>query len=394
MRMLRELDAETQLLFAAARPDVSDAELRELLDRDLHYGKLVTLARRERATVPLWNRLADMKDGPLPEETGHLQSLAMVEEFRQLHMRQLLVDVLELFAGREIDALLLKGGGLAVSLYPRFVDRPMWDLDILVRADRAEEAWTAMVETGWKPAPIGAAEDFYDVRHHHLQPLDDPQGVGCVLEIHRGVLPGDTPFAFPAELIWEGARPIEFEGYRVFVPRDSHQVVHLSAHFAWSHMMESAGWRTFRDLAWLVQGGQIDWDEVVDAALKARAGTCAFWTLRLARSLLAVPIPDHVLLATKPPGGGWRLDRLERAFAFNLTPYTENACPSVSLFRWLWRLGIRPRWSGHVGDTPWDIVEHGGDQVGTGIGTRSSIAQQFRRLPNLARFASATLKTG
>jgi len=392
--MLQDLERESQLLYSVARPRVTDAELRALLDNGINFGKLGLLAERERATVPLWQRLASMNDASLPDEASHLQTMAMVSEFRLLHLRQLLVDTLDLLSEKGIEALLLKGAGLAVSVYPRFIDRPMWDLDILVPSDRAQEAWDTMVDQGWQPAPVGAAEGFYGTHHHHLPPLDDPKNVGCVLEIHRELLPGDSPFGFAAADFWPEASSIRFEGHDVRIPRLSHQIIHLSTHFAWSHMMDSAGWRTFRDLAWIVDSGKVDWDEVVEFALRTRSGTCCYWTLRLARTMVHVTIPDAVLTSLKPPGGEWRLARLEKAFALSLFPYSDRRCPSVALFRLLWRMGIRPVWSGHTGNTPWDIVELGGADMGTGMGQRSSVWDQIRRFPQWMRFASAALRSG
>ena len=376
-----------------ARPDTEDAELQPLLVEEMDWGRLALLANRERALVPLWQRLSAMEQGALPEGASQLQTMAMVAEFRMLHLQTLLLDTLDLFAGRDIDVMLLKGPALGITVYPRFVDRPMWDLDVLVPDARAREAWEAMVEKGWKPAPIRASEEFYD-EHHHLRPLDDPRNVGCVLEIHRELMPGESPFGFAATDFWSAAEQVDLEGRRIHVPHITHQVVHLSTHFAWSHMMDSAGWRTFRDLAWIARELDVDWDEVVELARATKAATCCYWTLRLARTLVALDVPDSVLRELQPPGSPWRLSRLERAFVFSLLPGTERACPSVALFRRLWSMGIRPEWSGHVGDRPWDIVDAGGDDMGTGPGQRSTVWEQVLRAPHWVRFAAATLRSG
>ncbi len=392
--MQRLLDIESRLLFTVARPSAGDAELRGLLDRGVDFGKLAMLAERERAIGPLWRRLSALEGWTPPAESDQVGTMAMVTEFQMQVLEQRLAEALDLLATRDIEVLLLKGAGLAVSIYPRFMDRPMWDLDLLIRPERAREAWRLLKDHGWNEAFVRAAEDFYETHHHHLPPLTDPAGVGTVLEVHRELMPGQSPFGFAAEDFWRSAADASFQGRSVKVPRLSHQIAHLSTHFAWSHMMDSAGWRTFRDLAWIVETEEVDWEELVDFAVRTRSGTCCYWALRLTRSLLGAPVPDEALRAMKPPGSAWKLDRLERVFALGLFPTANRRCPSVALFRVLWRSGIRPTWSGHEGSAPWDVVELGGPAMGTGIGHRSSVWGQLRRLPHWMRFASATLRSG
>ena len=72
-------------------------------------------------------------------------------------------------------------------------------------------------------------------------------------------------------------------------------------------------------------------------------------------SLLGPSVPCS-RSAPAPPMTDSMLDRVERHFVYNLLP-SEVLCPSVFVARTMWRLGVRPRWSGHGSVRPWDRNE-------------------------------------
>lgn len=100
-----------------------------------------------------------------------------------------MLDVLEA-AG--IPALILKGAALAHLVYPSPYLRPMRDVDLLVPADRADEAWRLLRASGFSPTGPDPGR-----RHHHLQSLvASMDGVPVYVEIHKRLL-GAIPFVAP-----------------------------------------------------------------------------------------------------------------------------------------------------------------------------------------------------
>lgn len=400
---LSMLSPEAELLLLTAgggeaggggRAVPGDRRIRELVAGELDWEKLGWLAERERAAPVLWGQLHSMgvQAADLPPEAAHLQRLAMVSEFRMMHLEQRLAESLAALSHAGIDVMLLKGAALAVTVYGSFVQRPMVDLDLLVRDGEARRAREVLLRAGWVSSGLEELEGFYR-GHHHLAALEDGRGLDVQLELHTGLFFEGNPFRFPTSELWQRAVPVTVRGGRAFVPSAHDQLLHLCLHFAWSHMMTTGAWRTFRDLRVLLAAGGVRWDEFIQLARASRGGSCCYWTLRLARDLVGVEIPDRVLGALRPPLPESGLDRVERHFTYHLLP-TEALCPSVFVARTMWRVGMRPRWSGHGAVRPWDRNEEllvGGRRPDSGV--RRAV-YQLRNVRGWTRYARSVLLAG
>jgi hypothetical protein len=398
-------EAELLLLTAGSAPvaaadgsrasnSLGSRRIRELLHGELDWEKLGWLAERERAAPVLWGALQAIEGDArkLPPQAAHLQRLAMVSEFRMMHLEQRLADSLEALSDAGIDVMLLKGAALALTVYGSFVRRPMIDVDVLVHENEALRARDVLLGAGWVSTEMEEFESFYR-RHHHLPTLVDGRGLDMQLEVHTGLFFEGNPFDFPMADLWRRAVPVEVRGRRAFVPSRQDQLLHLCLHFAWSHMMSTGAWRTFRDLRAIMDAGDLHWDEFVALARRSRGASCSYWTLRLARNLVGVPVPVEVLAALRPPMTASMLDRVERHFVHNLLP-SEVLCPSVFVARSMWRLGVRPRWSGHGSVRPWDRNEEllvGGIRPDS-LGRRA--LNQIRNVKGWSRYVRAVLMDG
>ena len=347
---------EAQLLLLTAGGPANEPSLRRLLEADLDWRRLEFLARHEKATPIVWKSLQRMGTGRLP---AHIEAAwrkrAMVSEFQLMRLEGALHDMISVLATRGIEVMLLKGSALAYTTYGSFADRPMGDLDVLIRPERAQEAWSLLQTQGWiwqsdrYPAKLFTA-------HHHLPPLLDARGDGFRLELHTDILPGGHPFQSSPTSLWSDAQRIDVGKSSALVPRLAQQLLHLSIHLAWSHQLQFGGWRTFRDVYRLAREGAVPWAEFVDLARASRATTSCYWTLRLARELTGAAVPDDVLRDLRPPRPAFLLERLAHHYALQLFP-TEHKCPSVMLAQRLWELGMAARWSGHGSTRPWRVFD-------------------------------------
>ena len=348
------LSREAQLLLLTAAGPSNDAPLRRLLASELDWGTLGALARAEQATLIVWQRLQRLRADRLPLEIATAwRKLAMVSEFDSLRLEQRLREAVGALATRGIEVMLLKGSALAYTTYSSFADRPMGDIDLLVRPEHAREAWSVLQTSGWSPSTQWPAEWY--TGHQHLPPLVDLQAERFRLELHTELFPSGHPFRLSADALWPGAKTVRLDRHTVRVADSVQQLLYLCIHFAWLHMMQWGSWRTFRDVEATTGRADMPWERLVDLARESRATTCCFWTLRLARNLVGVQVPDDVLRALRPPLPEFFLDGCERHYALQLFP-TESRCPSVWLSRRLWELGIAPRWSGHGSSRPWQIA--------------------------------------
>jgi hypothetical protein len=344
------LSPEARLLLALIAPDPAGQAVDQIRHPEFQWQRLVALAVREKATPALQRLLELAPDGAIPADVR--TQLAVVVRKMHVHMfrlEQLLLSALDTLHARDIDVMLLKGAGLAVTAYGSFAARPMYDLDLLVRKHDALRAWQALRSLGWQHDEAEYPEDFY-ATHYHLPPLRDGIGSGLGLEVHDAL--SDGAVRLDAEVFFARARQVDLHGRTVRVPGVTHQVLHLATHFAWTHGMGSAGWRTFRDLHHLIASG-IDWDAVVREAEEVGASASCYWTFRLAHALAGVQVPADVLHALRPPRSESLLRTLERHYATMLFEFSPSPCPSVRMTQLLWTIGMAPRAAGQDEVRPW-----------------------------------------
>ncbi|HEX6533542.1 MAG TPA: nucleotidyltransferase family protein [Gemmatimonadaceae bacterium] len=386
---LGDLSPEAQLLLLASGGAGNDARIRELVTGGIDWEKLGWLAMRERAAPVLWDRLRSVPALHIPDAAAPLRRVAMVSDFRMRHLEARLDDSLAALEDSRVDALLLKGAALALTVYGSFTRRPMGDLDVLVRAPDVKRALAALLGAGWSPVDASGLEEFYR-GHQHLPALTDDRGTEVQLELHTALFFEGHPFRLSPEDIWRRAKRIAVRGRSVYVPGTHDQLLHLCLHFAWSHLMSTGVWRTFRDLGALVATGKIRWPEFTRLALESRGGSLCYWTFRLARELAGVEVPADVLSALRPPLPELVLSRVARHFTYSLLP-TEALCPSVWVSHTLWRVGVRPGWSGHGGVRPWDRS----DELLVPAETRKSrsrrLADQARNIKGWGKYVRAII---
>ncbi|HEV7993311.1 MAG TPA: nucleotidyltransferase family protein [Gemmatimonadaceae bacterium] len=374
--LVDRLPSESAIIaLSAAGPEADDA-LRALLDRQLDWNGVLGLAARERAMAPLAHRLQAIRTASVPgEAVARIQRLAMVSEFQLMSLHQRLGAILDLFEKNGIDSLLLKGAGLAYSAYARPTERPMGDIDLLVREECAQQAWDLALTSGWVRRRDVSQERSYE-DHQHLSPLEDADGMQLGLELHTALFTNQAPFQLPASKIWERARRVQVGSRTALAPSAEDQLLHASLHFGWSHEMTFGTWRTLRDVQRLAVSG-VEWDAFVRHARDARGGTCCYWTLRLARELAGARIPDAVLAQLAPRLPDRILRLLARSFAVQSLPLPGTPPSSVSLSRALWSLAIMPKQQGHGKSRPWLDTEEWVREGGSMRASKASAVQRF-----------------
>jgi hypothetical protein len=351
--LLDRLPAESAVLALTASGPAGDTALAAALRRPLQWEMLLAKAGRERALAPLFERLQRVAPSVAePAEMARLQRMAWVFEFQLVSLHDRLTRLLAVYAAAGVEVLLLKGAGLAYSAYATPGERPMGDIDLLVRGDAARRAFELALANGWRRRSDVPEDRSYDA-HQHLTPLEDADGLQIGLELHTALFTAPSPFRFDAPALWAGARRIAIGGSTALVPSAEAQLVHAALHFAWSHEMSFGAWRTWRDIERIVASGTVDWPAVIRTARESGGATCCFWALRLARDAAGVAVPDEVLSALAPPLPRTMLRRLALHYVDQALRSGATATTSVSVSRALWGLGIQPRRAGHGTSRPW-----------------------------------------
>ena len=344
---------EAHLIFQLARAGEGGKAIQSL-GQTTDWSRLLQIAWEEGAVGALRDHCGQLPSGTVPSEIDRrLACLALDRAFRMRVLEQRTRESVAVLAAAGIDVALLKGAGLAATLYGSFAARPMKDVDLLVPPAQADLAKRLMMSAGWECDRQLPGDEVYRV-HHHLAPLVDSRGSRSRLEIHRTLLPTGHPFALSMAELWGAMRVADLDGSSVYVLDPTHHALHIAIHFAWSHMLRAGAWHAFRDLGAMEHAGLIDWNAIVVAAKRARASSCCYWTLALARRMASIPVPDDVLRALAPAAGPATLRRLERHFV-NVLQRCDATQQLLRVDRALWSIAIQPAEQGHGLVRPWDV---------------------------------------
>lgn len=351
---MRELSAEAALVYRSATLAVGAREVSALVGASQDWPRVLMLAEGEVATAGLGRMLRAAQDVDVPEVAAeYLRKSGMVSDFRMRFLAQRLAETVQRLKEEQVPVMLLKGAAIGALIDPTFISRPMTDIDLLVRREDVARARAAILAAGWVATTNQVLVELLQ-DHHHLPPFVDPRMPGIRLELHVSIFATDHPFAFEEESLWRDSRAsaAPFEG--ASVPSPEHLLLHGCLHFAWQHTMRFGAWRTFRLVSALLDGAPPDWERFAAIARDAKGASACYWTLRLARRMAGIAVPEKSLDRLAPPTPEWWCSALERHFIAGIVPGESPSSPSVRLSRVLWRSALRPKWSGHRSPGRWD----------------------------------------
>lgn len=342
------------------------------------WDRLIAFALLENAATVLDERLSRLPDDLLPAESrDRIARLALVWTLKLRLLEQRLFESIRILNEAGVEVTLLKGAAIALTVYRRFEDRPMADLDLLVDPSRATEAHELMQRSGWRLDTRDHPADAWD-GHHHLPPLTDTRGSGLRLELHVAPIPPGHPFQFDPTDVRTNSEAFEAEGARFRALEPHALAVHAAIHFAWCHRFVTGGTNVFRDLNAIEHTAGFSWEKFISLARQTRSQTSCYWTLRLARVLADLPVPEDVLTALAPNMSEPLLGVLERHFV-QLVLRSDRACPSVTLRHRLWAFGLHADKTRTDEALHWDAaVRASGPKPGRTVGRLLSHARRAR----------------
>jgi hypothetical protein len=355
----------------------------------LVWDRIIALALAENAITVLHSRVSTLPRPMIPPEARErIAHLTLIWTFKLRLLERRLIESVAILSAAGIEVILLKGAALAFTTYGGFVDRPMADIDLLVDPAKAQLAWELMQQAGWvcnnSEHPVGAWKN-----HHHLPPLSDTSGSGLRLEIHVAPLPEGNPFQMGFRDVLDASSELSIGGVAVRVPEHHLHAVHACIHFAWSHRFMDGRLNVFRDLAALHGAGKLSWDLLVEAAHRTRSETCCYWTLRLARALTSLPVPNEVLAELSPPLSERLMSVLEQHIS-QLVLRSDCACPSVGLRERLWALSLQVKRPRPVEPARWRVSQET-DSDGALRGPLRRVGAHILRAPHWSRYVASLL---
>lgn len=248
-----------RLLLGMLGPEPELAALRGLGSDD--WAALGTMAAEHRLE-PLLHHLCRVEDRVdlLPKKiAGRWDSAYRASTMAALLQRAELFATVQILENAGIACVALKGPWLAWHAYPAPVLRPMRDIDLLVEKGQVEDAWSALLEAGYRSDERTNAKPFDDRKH--LPCLLSPQGVTVELHSRCWETAEEAGFAMPEPIdtaILAGAATTDDDP--VQYPSPAHMLTTLCVHAACSHRLD-AGALVLCDVDYLLQHEPIAWDD-------------------------------------------------------------------------------------------------------------------------------------
>lgn len=274
------------------------------------------------------DRLGDL-EGVSSELFKSLEEHSHQLALTNLGLARDLLELLEQFEEAGIPAIPFKGPVLAAQIYDDLRRRQFSDLDVMVPADRIEEAKRTMTTAGY-------------VSEHNFTPVEWSiyrEGEHA-LEYHRGSTHVELQwqlshphFAVPIDYEWLDAHRtgIELAGRTVPSLAAEPLLLLLCIHGT-KHRWKRLKWLS--DLAFLLQRSRLDWELVETEAERMGRTRHLYLGALLAAELLDAPVPDAVLSAGRRSNAVLRLR--DRVISRSLTPTgEERGPPRILLFQYL-----------------------------------------------------------
>jgi putative nucleotidyltransferase-like protein len=300
---------------------------------------LLALARRHQLTPLLWSLLHRelAPDEPLAVALRRDAYRSVVRHQQLLSMVTPLVNAL---ASEHVPVIALKGLMLGARYYADPADRPMRDVDLLVRREHVETILHAAADLG-----LHRFDDrhglAFDLRFGSAlvltpTPADDSRPS---IDVHWGLFVDGTVGTEPApplDQIWERATRLDIAGMRLLAMDPEDMLLHLAAHLAIHHAFGGLLW--YCDLALMLRDPHtgLDWNAIIARAEQLRLRGVLSLVLDAVSELFGVRVPVEVTRWLRPQAPRWAIARrlvLRRALRLEPVHRFEHLVPLLLMDR-------------------------------------------------------------
>lgn len=227
---------------------------------------------------------------------------------RNIWMMHLLERIAGQFEKAGVPVMVLKGAALNLTLYDRPDERPMSDLDLLIRPEHLEQAHALLERAGCLRSQVLVREDFFprfyyeiEYRSGAIQPV--------TIDLHvRPFRPLRYSRFVPDDALWSRARQVAIGRSSVWLPGATDMLIHLAAH---SSIHGNGQVRWLEDIRrWVrTREDEIDWHQLRETSAAWRLSLPVLTGLRKAEAALGSFCPPQALRLLEQARVNWR-DRL------------------------------------------------------------------------------------
>ncbi|MEE8183813.1 MAG: nucleotidyltransferase family protein [Acidobacteriota bacterium] len=222
-------------------------------------------------------------------ESARRQNIA-----RNIYLLSRLRELQSILRKAGIPLIVLKGGCLLSVLYPDFGNRPLGDVDLLIRKRNLDRVLGLMRAAGWRLPPRESV-DFWRKNFYHVQ-IRTPDAFSAIFEIHWD-LEKEYRHDIQLEELWERSVIFQLEGepFRRLSNEDLmlHLLVHLAHHFFHPRLI----W--VYDIRLLAEVASVDWSRVHARAERWRLRLPVFYSLAYVEKVFPDLLPSEVIQTAK-----------------------------------------------------------------------------------------------
>lgn len=264
-----------------------------------------------------------------------LDQATIVARGTNLRLVHALAGVLDRLTAVGIDALVLKGSALALLHYEHPGDRPMHDLDVLVRPHEVLTALTALREDGWRYLVLpddARIERHLAVRHSVALVRGDLE-----LDLHWHVMTESVGTGLD-DALWAASVPLDVLGRTTRTLGPTDQVLHTVVHGLCWNPVPTIRWVADAHTVITSAGTDLDWRRLADLA--RRYGLAA--PVGAGVNYLADEFPDLVPAAGRAVVASVPVSaRARRVFEHGLHPHGPGGTLVTAWYRYRRRVPRR-----------------------------------------------------
>jgi hypothetical protein len=311
--MGESLSVENRILLCCARRNVDPAEIETLVDdgalghRSVDWDALLAAARLHHLLPLLYERLKGLNGDRIPAAVmAQLQGAYYANLLRNRRLGAELAEVIGALCREGVEAIVLKGGALAWTVYANPALRPMADLDLMIPPGEMERASTVLQSLGFHlcssmPAHqvpflqrFGGGLEWQRTRGTKITYLEMKHNLA-------GVVWFRTAYSVQPEDLWETVRSLTLDGTEARQLSTEDTLIHLCLHPPLSHAYASplSGYVDM-DRVVAAAEGALSWPRLIERAERFRVKAAVYHGLQCAQRLLGTPVPPEVQKALRP----------------------------------------------------------------------------------------------
>lgn len=282
----RDAVAEHLILGICAGNPASDQAFTALDDRG--WNALEATAVRTRTACLLHRHIVE-RDLAAPDTNKRsITDLYRSQSLYSLGQRIVLGQLADILGMGGIEHVALKGSALAYSAYAQPAMRPLRDIDVLVPASRAQEAYDLLRHHGFTAADW--AGDYGTERFHQLPELISPKH-DVTVEIHHRIFsrdwPGDSGLT---QLLLQHAQGVLIGSATARLADPLSNLLHLTVHATLHNCFEN-GPLTISDVRLLWNDAAMDRERVIQEAQRLHLTRPLALLIAIMRDLTDIDIP-------------------------------------------------------------------------------------------------------